>query len=120
MRFFRFDKASLVLKLCLPFFIAELDEGEFLCDELNSFYSSLADAYREHICGRVSGMNGRFVVSVGFAEVKDKYRNKYKKALARGKNVTVIERCVKSDNELGFSKTVHVDVVDLTLGVLIK
>lgn len=120
MRFFRFDKASLVLKLCLPFFRTEPCEDENLCDGLNSFYLALADAYRDAICDKVSGMTGKFTVSVGFTVAKDKYRNKYKKALTRSEKTAVLERYIKSNDSLEFTKALHADVVDLSTGVLLK
>ncbi len=120
MRYFRFDKASLVLKLCLPFFRAEATEEEECCERLNSFYSSLAEAYREALFKAASEREERITVSVLFSVVTDKYRNKYKRVFRKCKNPVIIERNIRSNAPEFFTNKCYLDVLDLGRGILLK
>jgi len=120
MRSYRKDKASLTLKLCLPFFRAETEEEKEKCESLNSFYFSLADAYRDSLIKLACETEGISVVSVNFTVVNDKYKNRYKRLFSSGKNLLAIERYVGSKGALLLPDTRIKDVVDLDGGFLLK
>ena len=120
MRCFRLDKASLVLKLCLPFFTPDTVDEEECCKQLNAFYLSLAEAYQKSICSVASLTEEKSIVTVGFSVIEEKNKNRYKKQLRNRKNVILIERYIRTNSNLNFSKTHHTDVIDAISGVLIK
>lgn len=120
MRCFHLDKASLVLKLCLPFFRADVEDEEAWCERLNSFYTSLAEAYQRSICNAVSLLDGKFVVAVGFSIVTDKLKSRYKRLIKRKDNVVIIDRYIRADNSLGITKAHHTDIIDVNSGAMIK
>ena len=120
MRSFRQGKASVVIKLCLPAFRAEVPEEEGICDKLNSFYQALAEAYREAFIKLPLSFEGRLSVSVGFLAVTDKHRNKYKRLLRKVKNPFIVERYIRSSPPLKFADERHIDVFDLERGILLK
>ena len=120
MRSFRRDKASLVLKLCLPLFRADIPDEEGICERLNSFYSALTEAYSEALSKLVSLREDRISVSVNFLIATDKHRNKYKRLFGKVKNPLVIERYIRSSVPLGFTDKRHLDVFDAEKGILLK
>ena len=119
-RSFRQDKASVVIKLCLPAFRAEVPEEDGICDRLNSFYRALAEAYYEAFMKLPPSLEARLSVSVGFLTVTDKHRNKYKRLLGKVKNPFIVERYIRSNLPLSCGDERHVDVFDLDRGILLR
>ena len=120
MRCFHLDKASLVLKLCLPFFRADTSDEEESCERLNSFYTSLAESYQKSICNASSLLEEKNVVTVVFSIATDKHSDRYKRLIKKRDGVVVIERYIRTNKGLGLVKTLHTDVVDTNCGALLK
>ena len=119
-RCFRLDKASLVLKLCLPFFTPDTVDEEECCKQLNAFYLSLAEAYQKSISYVASLTEDKSIVTVGFSVFEGKNNNRYKKLVRKRKNVILIERYIRTNSNLNFPNTHHTDVIDAISGALIK
>lgn len=120
MKSFRGDKASLVLKLCLPLFCAEVAEEAERCERLNRIYSALSEAYSDKLGNLVSSHEERMSVSVNFRIVTDVHIHKYKRLLRKTEKPLIIERYIRSNLLLPFVSERYLDFIDMDRAVLLK
>ena len=120
MRSFRKDKASLTLKLCLPFFRAESELEEDGCKRLNAFYSSLAEAYRDSLTALLPRLCGACTVSVGFTASDNVRVGCLKRRSYKRKRLLLIERRIRSSGSLLLTDATLADIIDQERGILLK
>ena len=120
MRSFRFDKASLLLKLCLPFFRAENHEEEEKCDALNSFYGTLAEKYADYATHIAQGLVGKFTLRVNFSIIKENVPGKYRRLIRKRENTIIIERTITASEGISINNSRHTDVIDTRSGFFLK